>query len=175
MPRSKSVVDNHIEEMKLNTYLTLDAWSNIKNKPIVNYMLISDSSTFFLESVPTGEQSHVAKWIAQDMGRVIDFLAGKMTAQLQKAQLTESLPGLVQPAPTRWGFFEGVFRKLEKKVNTFCTALFLPRTLFKGTCKKKESQQKIHDIITDGKFVEFLDKAIMILNPVDTTIVVFQK
>ncbi|KAH6562667.1 hypothetical protein BASA60_011032 [Batrachochytrium salamandrivorans] len=71
-----------------------------KNEPIVNYMLISDSSTFFLESVSTGEQSHDAKWIAQDMGRVIDSLV--------------------------------------------------------------------------GKFVEHLDKAIMILNPVDTTIVVFQ-
>ncbi|KAH6572359.1 hypothetical protein BASA60_006673 [Batrachochytrium salamandrivorans] len=52
----KSVVDNHIEEMKLNACLTSDACSNIKNEPIVNYMLISDSSTFFLESVSTGEQ-----------------------------------------------------------------------------------------------------------------------
>ncbi|KAH9277437.1 hypothetical protein BASA83_000311 [Batrachochytrium salamandrivorans] len=56
IPRSKSVVDNHIEEMNLNACLTLDAWSNIRSKPIVNYMLISDSSTFFLESVLTGEQ-----------------------------------------------------------------------------------------------------------------------
>ncbi|KAH6586820.1 hypothetical protein BASA50_000184 [Batrachochytrium salamandrivorans] len=142
MPRSKSVVDNHIEEMKLNACLTSDAWSNIKNEPIVNYMLISDSSTFFLESVSTGEQSHVAKWIAQDMGRVIDSLAGKMTAQLQKAQLTESLPGLVQPAPTRWGFLEGVFRKLEKKVNTFCTALFLPGTSFKEQASRKRVSRR---------------------------------
>ncbi|KAH6601183.1 hypothetical protein BASA61_002074 [Batrachochytrium salamandrivorans] len=51
IPRSKSVVDNHIEDMKLNACLTLDAWSNIRSKPIVNYMLISDSSTFFLKSV----------------------------------------------------------------------------------------------------------------------------
>ncbi|KAH6566281.1 hypothetical protein BASA60_009540 [Batrachochytrium salamandrivorans] len=136
----KSVVDNHIEEMKLNACLTSDAWSNIKNEPIVNYMLISDSSTFFLESVSTGEQSHDAKWIAQDMGRIIDSLAGKMKAQLQKAQLAENLPG----------------------------------DFIQGTGKQKESQQKINDIITDGKFVEHLDKAIMILNPVDTTIVVFQ-
>ncbi|KAH9269353.1 hypothetical protein BASA83_008578 [Batrachochytrium salamandrivorans] len=78
MPRSKSVVDNHIKEMKLNACLTLDAWSNIKNEPIVNYMLISDSSTFSLDSVSTGEQSHNVKWIAQDMGRIIDSLAGKV-------------------------------------------------------------------------------------------------
>ncbi|KAH6593564.1 hypothetical protein BASA50_005807 [Batrachochytrium salamandrivorans] len=110
--------------MKLTACLTLDAWSNIKNEPIVNYMPISDSSTFFLESVSTGEQSHDAKWIVQDMGRMIDSLTGKDFIQ--------------------------------------------------GTGKQKESQQKIHDIITDGKFVEHLDKATMILNPVDTTIVVFQ-
>ncbi|KAH6583738.1 hypothetical protein BASA61_007856 [Batrachochytrium salamandrivorans] len=128
--------------MKLNACLTSDAWSNIKNEPIVNYMLISDYSTFFLESVSTGEQSHDAKWIAQDMGRVIDSLAGKVCGavtdntttnrsawsilkkkypdfssklKLQKEQLTENLSGLVQPAPTRWGFLEGVFRKLKKK------------------------------------------------------------
>ncbi|KAH9276312.1 hypothetical protein BASA83_000995 [Batrachochytrium salamandrivorans] len=122
MSRSKSVVDNHIEEMKPNACSTLDAWSNIKNEPIVNYMLISDSSLFFLESVSTGEQSHNAKWIAQDIKRMIAFLAGKVCGG-----------------------------------------------------KQKESQQKIHDIITDGKFVEHLDKAIMILNPVNTAIVVFQK
>ncbi|KAH6572539.1 hypothetical protein BASA61_001480 [Batrachochytrium salamandrivorans] len=77
MSRSKSVVDNHIEEMKLNTCLTSDAWSNIKSELIVNYILISDSSTFFLESVLTSEQNHDAKWIAQDMGRMIDSLASK--------------------------------------------------------------------------------------------------
>ncbi|KAH6596133.1 hypothetical protein BASA50_005430 [Batrachochytrium salamandrivorans] len=126
--------------MKLNACLTLDAWSNIKNKPIVNYMLISDSSTFFLESVLTGEQSHDAKWIAQDMGRIIDSIVGK----------------------------------LKKKVNTFCTASFLPGTSFKEQASRKRVSRKIHDIITDGKFVEHLEKAIMILNPVDTAIVVFQ-
>ncbi|KAH6583658.1 hypothetical protein BASA61_007884 [Batrachochytrium salamandrivorans] len=78
MPGSKAVVDNHIEEMKLNACLTSDAWSNTKNKPIVNYMLISDSSTFFLESVSTGEQSHNAKWTTQDMGRVIDSIVEKV-------------------------------------------------------------------------------------------------
>ncbi|KAH9275086.1 hypothetical protein BASA83_002309 [Batrachochytrium salamandrivorans] len=169
----KSVVDNHIEEMKLNACLTSDAWSNIKNEPIVNYMLISDSSTFFLESVSTGEQSHDAKWIAQDMGRIIDSLAGKMKAQLQKAQLAENLPGLVQPAPTRWGSLKACFESLRKSEHVL-HRIVSARDFIQGTGKQKESQQKINDIITEGKFVENLDKAIMILNPVDTTIVVFQ-
>ncbi|KAH6588617.1 hypothetical protein BASA50_005438 [Batrachochytrium salamandrivorans] len=245
--------------MKLNACLTSDAWSNIKNEPIVNYMLISDSSTFFLESVSTGEQSHDAKWIAQDMGRIIDSLAGKvcgavtdntttnrsawsmlkkkypslffqgcashglhllvkdifaatktkrgrevadypenypfhyllefsqkckavisffsfhhqMKAQLQKAQLAENLPGLVQPAPTRWGSLKACFESLRKSEHVL-HRIVSARDFIQGTGKQKESQQKINDIITDGKFVKHLDKAIMILNPVDTTIVVFQ-
>ncbi|KAH6565694.1 hypothetical protein BASA62_007094 [Batrachochytrium salamandrivorans] len=174
MPRSKSVVDNHIEEMKLNACLTSDAWSNIKNEPIVNYMLISDSSTFFLESVSTGEQSHVAKWIAQDMGRMIDSLAGKMKAQLQKAQLAENLSGLVQSVPTRRGSLKACFESLRKSEHVLHRTVST-RNFIQGTGEQKESQQKIHDIITDGKFVEHLEKAIMILNPVDTTIVVFPK
>ncbi|KAH9255956.1 hypothetical protein BASA81_005992 [Batrachochytrium salamandrivorans] len=169
----KSVVDNHTEEMKLNACLTSDVWSNIKNEPIVNYMLISDSSAFFLESVSTGKQSHNAKWIAQDMGRIIDSLAGKIKAQLQKAQLTENLPGLVQPAPTRWSSLKTCFESLRKSEHVL-HRIVSAKDFIQGTGKQKESQQKIHDIITDGKFVEHLEKAIMILNPVNTTIVVFQ-
>ncbi|KAH6564522.1 hypothetical protein BASA62_007859 [Batrachochytrium salamandrivorans] len=48
------------------------------------------------------------------------------------------------------------------------------RDFIQATGKQKRVSRKIHDIITDGKFVEHLDKAIMILNPVNTTIVVFQ-
>ncbi|KAH9277422.1 hypothetical protein BASA83_000295 [Batrachochytrium salamandrivorans] len=160
MPRSKFVVDNHIEEMNLNACLTLDAWSNIRSEPIVNHMLISDSSTFFLESVSTGEQNYNAKWIAQDMGRVIDYLVEKL--KLQKAQLTENLPGLVQPAPTRWGFLKGVFRRLEKKVNTFCTASFMSGTSFKEQASRKRVSRKSMILLRTVSFVENLDKAIMI-------------
>ncbi|KAH6565569.1 hypothetical protein BASA60_009886 [Batrachochytrium salamandrivorans] len=204
--------------MKLNACLTSDVWSNIKNEPIVNYMLISDSSAFFIHSVSTGEQSHDAKWIAQDMGRVIDSLDGKIyllrpktkrgkevadypekypshyllefaqqcknvvsfflfiirwNLKLQKAQLAENLPGLVQPAPTRWGSLKACFESLRKSEHVL-HRIVSARDFIQGTGKQKESQQKIHDIITDGKFVEHLEKAIMILNPVDTTIVVFQ-
>ncbi|KAH6567077.1 hypothetical protein BASA62_006312 [Batrachochytrium salamandrivorans] len=62
--------------------------------------------------------------------------------KLQKAQLTKNLPSLVQPASTRWGFLEGVFQKLEKKVDTFCTASFLPRTLLKGQASRKRVGKK---------------------------------
>ncbi|KAH6600445.1 hypothetical protein BASA50_002302 [Batrachochytrium salamandrivorans] len=101
--------------MKLNACLTSDAWSNIKNKPIVNYMLISDSSTFFLKFVLTGEQSHNAKWIAQDMGRMIDSLVDKMKAQTSKSTAHREPTWFSAASSNALGFLKGVFRKLEKK------------------------------------------------------------
>ncbi|KAH6594297.1 hypothetical protein BASA50_006768 [Batrachochytrium salamandrivorans] len=186
--------------MKLNACLTSDAWSNIKNKPIVNYMLISDSLTFFLDSVPTGEQNHNAKWIAQDMERMVDFLAEKVcgavtdnttTNQSAWSILKKKYPslffqGCASHDGTHWfvkDIFDATKPKKGKNVANYPEKYPFHYLLeFVQKCKdfiqaigkQKESQQKIHDIITDGKFVEFLDKAIMILNPVDTAVVVFQ-
>jgi Protein of unknown function (DUF 659)/hAT family C-terminal dimerisation region len=53
------------------TCLTTDAWSNVSNDPIVNYMAVSPSCTLFLESVSTGQQGHDAEFIAKDIIRVI--------------------------------------------------------------------------------------------------------
>jgi hypothetical protein len=41
-----------------------DAWSNVTNDPVVDYMAVS----------PTEEQGHDADWIATDLSRVIDSL-----------------------------------------------------------------------------------------------------
>jgi Protein of unknown function (DUF 659) len=40
------------------TCLTTDAWMNIKNDSIVNYMAVAPESCLFLESVSTGQQGH---------------------------------------------------------------------------------------------------------------------
>ncbi|KAH9270021.1 hypothetical protein BASA83_007850 [Batrachochytrium salamandrivorans] len=153
--------------MKLNACLTSDAWSNIKNKPIVNYMLISDSLTFFLDSVPTGEQNHNAKWIAQDMERMVDFLAEKVCGAVTDNTTTNQ---------SAWSILKKKYPSLffQEKSEHVLHHIGSARDFIQAIGKQKESQQKIHDIITDGKFVEFLDKAIMILNPVDTAVVVFQ-
>ncbi|KAH9273907.1 hypothetical protein BASA83_003903 [Batrachochytrium salamandrivorans] len=163
----KSVVDNHIEEMKLKVCLTSDAWSNIKNEPIVNYMLISDSSTFSWNLFRLNLPSNAGSCF-------IFFISSSDESPTSKSTASREPIWISAVSSNALGFLKGVFQKLEKKVDTFCTASFLPGTSFKGTCKKKESQQKIHDIITDGKFVKHLEKVIMILNPVDTAIVVFQ-
>ncbi|KAH6589198.1 hypothetical protein BASA50_010176 [Batrachochytrium salamandrivorans] len=117
--------------MKLNACLTLDVWSNIKNEPIVNYMLISDLSTFFMDSVSTGEQSHNAKWIAQDMERMVDFLVGKCS-QLQRVG----------------GSLKACFESLRKSEHVLHRIVYA-KDFTHGTGRQKESQQKIHDIITD--------------------------
>lgn len=50
--------------------LTTDGWSNIQNKPIVNYICVSPESSFFLESVSTNQQDHNHTFIAEDIARV---------------------------------------------------------------------------------------------------------
>ncbi|KAH6580162.1 hypothetical protein BASA60_002979 [Batrachochytrium salamandrivorans] len=163
--------------MKLNACLTSDAWSNIKNKPIVNYMLISDSLTFFLDSVPTGEQNHNAKWIAQDMERMVDFLAEKVcgavtdnttTNQSAWSILKKKYPslffqGCASHDGTHWfvkDIFDATKPKKGKNVANYPEKYPFHYLLeFVQKCKdfiqaigkQKESQQKIHDIITDER------------------------
>ena len=54
--------------------LTSDAWSNVANNPVVNYMAVSPTKSLFLEAVHTEEQSHDADWLSTDLSRVIDSL-----------------------------------------------------------------------------------------------------
>ena len=44
---------------------------NIYSDPIVNYMAVSGKFTLFIESLATGDQSHSAQWIADDIARVL--------------------------------------------------------------------------------------------------------
>ncbi len=41
--------------------VTCDAWSNIANESVVNYMAVSPNNLLFLEVVNTDEQGHDAK------------------------------------------------------------------------------------------------------------------
>jgi hypothetical protein len=66
----KGNVDKHMESSPYLS-ITSDGWSNIKNEPIVNYVAVSASATLFLESVSTGETAHDAKFIAEDIARVM--------------------------------------------------------------------------------------------------------
>ncbi|KAH6590524.1 hypothetical protein BASA61_005283 [Batrachochytrium salamandrivorans] len=130
--------------MKLNACLTSDAWSNIKNKPIVNYMLISDSLTFFLDSVPTGEQNHNAKWIAQDMERMVDFLAEKVCGAVTDNTTTNQ---------SAWSILKKKYPSLffQEKSEHVLHHIGSARDFIQAIGKQKESQQKIHDIITDER------------------------
>lgn len=49
-----------------------NAWSNIKNEPVVNYMAVVRAVTLFLEAISTGEQSYDAKWIASNLKRAME-------------------------------------------------------------------------------------------------------
>ena len=58
--------------------VTSDAWPNIANEPVVNYMAVSPTNSLFLESVNTEEQGHDAEWISKDLSRIIDNLGSNV-------------------------------------------------------------------------------------------------
>ncbi|KAH6590326.1 hypothetical protein BASA61_005322 [Batrachochytrium salamandrivorans] len=67
-----------------------DASSNTNNESIVNYMIVSDRLSQFLESIATEEQSHTAEFIADDLDRVIQSLTAR------KLKLLVQLPIILQ-------------------------------------------------------------------------------
>ena len=244
-----------------NTYscLTSDSWTNIKNEAVVNYMLVSEEMSLFLESHSTQEIAHTAQFTCFDMSRVIDktpgfiaggtmdntaankaawvllkaaypdmffqgcvahglhllvknifaatkakhgrefadyptgypfehllVFAGKVKdvvkffnnhqapkAILRRALATAKLNWLVQMAPTRWGSIKDMFvsvRAAEIAIHAVVTA----RGFIIGTAKQKDERRAIVDIVTNVSFLTLLDKAIMILNPIDAAIVFYQ-
>ena len=239
--------------------LTSDSWTNIKNEAVLNYMLVSEEMSLFLESHSTQEIAHTAQFICLDMSRVIDrtpgniaggtmdntsankaawvllkaaypdmffqgcvahglhllvknifaatkakhgrvladypvgypfeyllVFAGKVKdlvkffnnhhapkAILQRALAAAKLKWLVQMAPTRWGSIQAMFlsvRAAENAIHGVVTA----RGFIVGNAKQKGERKAIVDIVTNASFLTLLDKAIMLLNPIDAAIVFFQ-
>jgi Protein of unknown function (DUF 659) len=50
--------------------LITDAWSNVKNDSVINYIAVSPDCSLFLESVSAGQQGHDQKFIANDIARI---------------------------------------------------------------------------------------------------------
>ena len=77
----KQINENHAASVS-GICLLLDAWTNISNDPIVNYMEVSSETSLFLESVCTGTQGQTADWIAQDLKRIMEkfiYVSGAIT------------------------------------------------------------------------------------------------
>lgn len=51
--------------------LAADGWSNIRNEPIVNFV-VTTPTPFLYKVLPTGKSSHTAEFMAQETSRVID-------------------------------------------------------------------------------------------------------
>jgi hypothetical protein len=51
--------------------LTTDAWSNIKNDSVINYMVVSPACSLFLKSMSIGQRGHNHEFIARNIERVI--------------------------------------------------------------------------------------------------------
>ena len=62
--------------------ITSDAWSNVKNESVINYMLVSGDISLFLESKQTGEEAHTSAFLAADISRVIASTNGKVSGAI---------------------------------------------------------------------------------------------
>ncbi|CAB3977586.1 Hypothetical predicted protein [Paramuricea clavata] len=92
--------------------LTSDAWSNVANDPVVNYMAVSPTKSLFLEAdvsgggpaeYPAGYPFEDLLHFAIDCKDVVSFFHNQHVpkAKLKKALAAAKLSGLVQPVPTR--------------------------------------------------------------------------
>lgn len=72
----KKKIDAQLNSVNSRICITSDAWTNISNDPIINYMAMCNDSSLFLESVATEEQGHSAEWIANDIERVFKTING---------------------------------------------------------------------------------------------------
>jgi Protein of unknown function (DUF 659) len=80
--QSSSLLNQCYDDIKkkVNSYLasspyhciTSDGWSNIKNEPIINYMIVSSSVSLCFESIHTGEKSHNTQFLFDDISRIIE-------------------------------------------------------------------------------------------------------
>ena len=248
--------------MGATSCLTSDAWTNIKNDSVMNYMAVSPDCSLFLESVSTGQQGHNHQFIAQDISRVIHHytstsFAGAVTdntstnkkawtllkkefpscyfqgccahglhllvkdvfaatktkkngeqvatypinypfermlvfideckevvkffhnhhipkAQLQELQLTTGAPGLVRPAPTRWGTIQKMCATLLASERHLFAIVTARDFAAKGSSAQKAERKRVKEVVSDDNFVENLKKALKILVPIDRLIVKYQ-
>ncbi|ETN05818.1 hypothetical protein PPTG_13193 [Phytophthora nicotianae INRA-310] len=54
--------------------LTTDGCTDVNGKAVINYVLLAEDTTIFLESVYTGSESHDAPYLASDILRVMELL-----------------------------------------------------------------------------------------------------
>ena len=74
----KMKVDNWLKRDQF-ACITSDAWSNIKNESVNNYMMISGEETLFVESTQSGEQPHSSDNLAADLVQAIRSTRGQIS------------------------------------------------------------------------------------------------
>jgi Protein of unknown function (DUF 659) len=123
-----------------------DGWSNIAMESVINYMAVSPERSLFLECILTGQQTHTADFIANDIARVIrsypdTTFAGAVTDNTSANKKAWSL--LNGMFPSR--FFQGC---------TSHTLNLLVKDIFGATKTKRAGQSEVQ--FQDGYPFEYL-------------------
>ena len=97
-----------------------------------------------------------------------------MKAKLKAALHAADMPGLVAPAPTRWGSLLGCFCSI-LKADAVLNAIVSQRDFEgTGTTKQKEQRRSMKEFLTSVNFLDNLKISIKILEPIDMYITKFQ-
>jgi hypothetical protein len=64
-------VEQKIREEAGRLTLTTDGWSNIRNEPVVNYILVSPSTSLFIGTDYNGPERHTKEFIAEGINNRI--------------------------------------------------------------------------------------------------------
>ncbi|BFI25332.1 hypothetical protein MPTK2_1g20170 [Marchantia polymorpha subsp. ruderalis] len=157
------------------TCLITDGWSNIKNKSVINCMVVSPNSCLYLEALLTAQQGHDHKFIANDVEGVFKtyesttFVGAKMDNTSANKKTWTMLFKKLQL------FVKDIFSatKTKKASNDTTTYLvnypFENMMLFINKCKDIECT-KVKKTITDSKKFDLLKKSIEILASLDILI-----
>lgn len=97
----------------------------------------------------------------------------EVKARLEREQKKVHAPKLVLPASTRWGTLRGCFTSLAASYHILKTMVETPEFVA-GTKKQKEKRAFIRDIILDKDFLNHVNLAIAMCNPIDKLIKKYQ-
>ncbi len=97
----------------------------------------------------------------------------KTKSLLKELSASQKTKMLVKPAPTRWGSYSKCFQSLLESDQTVRN-IVNERDFIQGAGKNREQRQRIREFILADNYVESLEKALSILNPIDKLITYFQ-
>lgn len=69
---TKAQMDKLLKDSGRQITLVTDAWSNIRNESIINYVAVTRKHAVFLKSTPSGKDRHTGVYIADEVRKILE-------------------------------------------------------------------------------------------------------